>query len=357
MNHLQKFLVRFSTRFKSGDDIAVKTKKIREWCEKNIPKGVKWDLEKKNGQIHCPHHDDQNPSCSISVEKQVFHCFKPGCGSGTLKKLAEKLGVKYPFDTQHRDSFADVYKYFDEKGNLSFEIVKTQASDDDKAFFVRRPDGEGGYVNKLNGQPTVPYRLPQVLNAISNGKPIFIVEGEKDADNLGKLGFDATTNPFGASKWNKSHDDYFISGSKVFLIPDADVPGRKHMDDVARSLSARGCDVKIIDLGYTVAEKRGKDVSDWLAAGHSKKELQKLIENAKVWTPEKPYSSLSRPFTSAMLLSKNLPEQQWVIPDLIPEGFTIIAGPPKIGKSWLVLNVAISVSSGCRAFGDIQVDL
>ena len=41
------------------------------------------------------------------------------------------------------------------------------------------------------------YQLPQVLEAVKAGKTIYIVEGEKDANNLAALGLVATTEPYG----------------------------------------------------------------------------------------------------------------------------------------------------------------
>lgn len=37
---------------------------------------------------------------------------------------------------------------------------------------------------------------------------------------------------------------------------------------------------------------------------------------------------------------------EWVVPDLIPEGLTILAGKPKIGKSWMSLGIAAEVARG-----------
>jgi len=36
----------------------------------------------------------------------------------------------------------------------------------------------------------------------------------------------------------------------------------------------------------------------------------------------------------------------WVVADLIPEGLTVFAGKPKLGKSWLMLQTAFAVSTG-----------
>jgi hypothetical protein len=40
---------------------------------------------------------------------------------------------------------------------------------------------------------------------------------------------------------------------------------------------------------------------------------------------------------------------------VIPEGFTLLVGAPKIGKSWMALSVALAVASGGVAFGGIPV--
>lgn len=40
---------------------------------------------------------------------------------------------------------------------------------------------------------------------------------------------------------------------------------------------------------------------------------------------------------------------------LVTEGFGIIAGPPKLGKSWWTLNLALAVAAGGKAFGKIPV--
>ena len=54
----------------------------------------------------------------------------------------------------------------------------------------------------------VPYRLPEIQEAIASERPVFIVEGEKDVDNLTKLGIVATCNAGGAGKWRVEHAAY-----------------------------------------------------------------------------------------------------------------------------------------------------
>lgn len=42
----------------------------------------------------------------------------------------------------------------------------------------------------------------------------------------------------------------------------------------------------------------------------------------------------------------NAHERNWVIPDFLPEGLSILAGKPKIGKSWLGLQLALTTATG-----------
>jgi len=48
------------------------------------------------------------------------------------------------------------------------------------------------------------------------------------------------------------------------------------------------------------------------------------------------------------LLAADLPEPVWVVPDLLPAGFSILAGRPKQGKSFLALQLAVAFGTGGR---------
>lgn len=52
---------------------------------------------------------------------------------------------------------------------------------------------------------------------------------------------------------------------------------------------------------------------------------------------------------------KDVPETRWIIKGLLPEGLASLAGRPKQGKSWLALNLAISVASGGSALETYEV--
>jgi hypothetical protein len=56
-------------------------------------------------------------------------------------------------------------------------------------------------------------------------------------------------------------------------------------------------------------------------------------------------------FTASDLMAADLPEVRWIVPEILPEGVTILGGKPKMGKSWLALGLAVAVASGGVALG------
>jgi hypothetical protein len=55
--------------------------------------------------------------------------------------------------------------------------------------------------------------------------------------------------------------------------------------------------------------------------------------------------------TGAWLDAQVFPPLTYAVPGLIPEGSVLLVGAPKIGKSWLVLSIALAAAGGGRALG------
>ncbi|MCE5327863.1 MAG: phage/plasmid primase, P4 family [Planctomycetaceae bacterium] len=236
------------------------------------------DAVKKTGpdqwQARCPAHGDQNPSLSIGRGddgRALLHC-QAGCSTmAVCKALDLPMQALFPPDQARPQSrIVATYDYRDAQGNLLFQSVRFEPKD----FRQRRSDGNGGWLWDLGDTPRVLYRLPE-LAAADPAQWVFIVEGEKDADNLAAAGLVATCNPMGAGKWSKLSGDSPLHGRRVAILPDKDAPGRKHAQDVAQRLNGKAAQVKIIELAGDV-----KDASDWLAAGGTAAELLALVEAA-----------------------------------------------------------------------------
>lgn len=61
-------------------------------------------------------------------------------------------------------------------------------------------------------------------------------------------------------------------------------------------------------------------------------------------------------WTAAELMATDFPEPRWAVPGIVSEGVTVLAGAPKVGKSWLGLGLVVATSTGGRALGAIDVE-
>lgn len=235
------------------------------------------------------------------------------------------------------------YPYPDENGGLLFEVVRFEP----KSFAQRRPDEQGGWVWGLDGVRRVPYRLPQLLGTAG---PVYVTEGEKDADRLAELGLTATCNPCGAGNWRPEFNPYF-AGRDVVVLPDNDGLGIAHADDVARFLFPVAKSVRVVWLSGVPAKG---DVSDWLDAGHTIAELDQITAQTPYW--DSGAAELLRDVESFITRFVILPPQVrlplalWVIATFCFDAFDAFAylcvtsPTPRCGKTRLLEVLSLLVS-------------
>jgi len=68
------------------------------------------------------------------------------------------------------------------------------------------------------------------------------------------------------------------------------------------------------------------------------------------------YSPKAKLISFREIQQKELPELKWSVSEILPEGYAILASRPKIGKSWLALQFALSVGSGNLALGKFMTE-
>ena len=89
-------------------------------------------------------------------------------------------------------------------------------------------------------------------------------------------------------------------------------------------------------------------------------EVRQVCKSAANWTAgvsgKVPSSGALVVKQVAALMSEQEPSPPWAIPGLLPEGVTLLAGKPKMGKSWLALSMAISIAQGENALGALPTN-
>jgi Protein of unknown function (DUF3987) len=178
--------------------------------------------------------------------------------------------------------FVAVYDYVDENGELLFQVCRKSNKD----FPQRRPDGKGGWIWRTGDVRKVLYCLPEVEEAIANERVVLVVEGEKDVESLRAIGISATCSPGGAAdvgktpKWRPVYSES-LRGADIVVLNDNDAPGYAHADATASMSLGIAKRVRRLDLARHWRDMPPKaDISDWLAAGHTREELDALIERA-----------------------------------------------------------------------------
>lgn len=323
------------------------------------------ELNSGEYSARCPSHDDQKNSLTIRQvtdeagrPKILVYCH----ANCTVNSILDKVGLKMAdlFTETHTNGTSKrknrailaTYDYTDESGKLLYQAVRFEPKD----FRQRQPDGNGGWTWSVTRPPVrkVLYRLAD-LTGLAAGTVVFFCEGEKDVDNLASRGYVATTNSAGAGKVTADMLKP-LKSMRVILLQDNDDAGADHVDTVARLLTGIAASVHVITpiIGGWNDIPHG-DISDRLPADfvEAREYVESLIALAQPWEQDRPETTTHKTeWTAAELMAAEFAEPDYIIPDVLPEGIlALLAGRPKIGKSWLALQWAAAVGNGGKIWG------
>lgn len=227
---------------------------------------------------------------SINTTKQVFNC--RGCEKGgdtiALVQFLDDCDFASavltlagePPRANGKDRNKD-FLYADETGTVRFAVVRIEGAKHKKSFRQKRPDPDhlGRWIWDKKGCPILPYRLPELAEAIANDRSILIVEGEKKVDLLWSWNVAATCNAGGAKKWKPEHSA-FLKDADVILVPDHDDAGWQHIHMIGASLVGIANRIRVLILPGLPPKG---DVIDWAKSGGTREQLDALIANAPEW--------------------------------------------------------------------------
>jgi putative DNA primase/helicase len=313
---------------------------------------------RRNGagwQARCPGHYDRNPSLSINEGDDGRALLK--CHAGcTVDQVLAPLGLKFSdlfADQHHADAGARPgperveHPYLNSDGVPVARKVRlvrggmtVKWPHRGKAIWWEYPHGGKWYTVRklpegaLHEPARMLYRLPDLLAAIRDGRPVFVVEGEKCADALASLGLSATTGPAGASrgkpKWLPEHAETLRGASAVWVLADDDPQGGAHAETAAQTTYGVGVhDLRVVRFhGQRKPDGStgGGDVADWLherqGSGHSteqiKAELLGLVEAAPRWEPKATPAPSGPPTPAKPEIARRAQGKALELPDVEP---------------------------------------
>lgn len=302
-------------------------------------------------------------SMSVDLTKGTWFDHAAGKGGGVLdlvtrekglalgpavKFLQDELGLdiqtdRAPVPARAPKKIVATYDYIDEDGEVVFQVVRFEP----KTFLQRRPDAtaKDGWSWSVKGVKQIPYRLHDLFALEASGT-VYVVEGEKDADQLRSWGLTATCNAGGAGKWPEGLSSYF-AGLDVVLVPDNDDAGRNHMAAVGAALKPVASSVRVLELPNISAKG---DVSEWIGQGGTKEAFEELTARARNWGPAPPASRFGAICWSD--LDSVAIRQDWLVDDLFFCGdIVLVYGASGSGKSFLAVDMGLSIARGVPFLG------
>jgi hypothetical protein len=189
-------------------------------------------------------------------------------------------------------------------------LLPVWTTDGSKSLYVFRPDNPRVVENRTKRNPdgtypnkVIKYEMPKAAGVrldcpppclpklADPTVPLWITEGQKKADALASAGLCAIAllgvwnykgkNEFGASTFLVDWDYIALKGREIRIVFDSDVmvkrPVQQALARLTEHLQRKGATVTAIYLPH------GKDsakvgVDDWLAEGHTRAELEKLVD-------------------------------------------------------------------------------
>lgn len=280
--------------------------------------GATFKKDSEGYVANCFFHSEKTPSLRLKDKNDgkgaIYHCF--GCNAHgdilnfiehqekgislieCIKKAYEILGMKLDIQPSKLDNFIsfikeknnewkngnrevfkyeNTYIYYNLDGKPIYLKNKFRnINDKSKKTFITKTIIETeksfkyGESKDFDETSKVVYNLPTIKKSINQGYWIFFVEGEKDADNLKKIGIPATT--IYSKKWFKEYSEQ-LRGSKVVFIGDTGEAGKQFKDLVVNNLRNICSSLKLVALPGLKELGDNKDVTDWLETGKTKDDL------------------------------------------------------------------------------------
>jgi hypothetical protein len=374
------------------------------------------NAKKANGQwvASCPvpghgkGNGDKNPSLSISINddgKPLFHCHG-GCTQedvfNTIKdmrllpELEERPDPLANIKPLPQIKFDQEWEYQDEDRTTVFVKQRMKIGESGKTYRLYKVDPDGRRHPTLGDARIVPYRLPELLDAKTAGRIIYVVEGEKAADALISIGVTATTAHTGAGSWPEAITEYF-AGANVVIVPDNDLPGWRYAQKAVEAIWGIAKNVKVVDLqlpntaddAYEFVHQYNKQREDLVALVKATQKLTSTdvtvperlnalkldapssTKNSEIYTSDadhvKKQAEIEHEFAGEPTTKQSQAKEakppktvnieawddiqdepvEWLIHGILPrKAFTALYGPPGSFKSFIALDMAEAIATG-----------
>ena len=340
-------------------------------------------VAKRNGErhvlAHCPAHDDQNASLSLTEKADgtlLWKCFA-GCSQEAVRRELERLAgmereTAHPIPPSRRGETRETAEPLRTFGIAELADAKRLDAEKLRAWgLTDLPDGgiEIPYRDTNGNTVAIRYRLaldganrfrwrqgdtPCLyglwrLDDWELGSDLYLCEGETDALTLWHAGLPALGIP-GATAWKPEWWRNLWEFGRIVIIPDADKAGEQMTERLVATcpdhLRER---IQVLRLPESV-----KDANElWQREGANAERFRNALAECAVQPLMQlcsyaPLNTLHNCITSPIDLAEATPRPvEWLVKDLIPARHaTNLYGDSGTGKSLIALYLALCVIEG-----------
>jgi len=317
----------------------------------------------------CPGHDDLKGSLHLSVDSTgiVVHCFA-GCTYQQILDSIEGKSEKRPspkvtVTSRSRKNEGPANEWWASYTGIpwgEWEEWGAKSNQTGVEFTWRssnvikkRLTGQKVFVWEPENSATPPL-WPEPEGSLP--RRIWITEGESDCGVLRHVGLAAFAITKGVAGkrviqgiWSRLQA---MGVSEVVLAFDQDEPGQKGIQEVSSIVSSEGLRSYRLSLSQILNPLLGeKDLRDLWLRYRDIVSLRRVLEESV-----EEIRSKSDLVTVDQFLASNIRPSTWLVDQIwLSQAIGMIVGSPKMGKSWLALDIALSVSAGVPFLGTFEV--
>lgn len=304
-----------------------------------------------HGLTHCPAHADGDPSLNVSESRGVLlvHCHT-GCAKEDVIEALKRADL-WPASEARPGRVEPERFAYSLNGRGSVWHVRLDKPGQRKMMWWERPDGKHELPEGVAIENLPLYRVESL--AERPDELVLFLEGEKKTELARAHGFLAVSLGGGAAQRKVGTALQALAGRDVVLLPDNDLPGRDFMRYIAGMLGPVARSARILELPNLPPKG---DLVDYFEAGGTDEGLRALLAAAPVEAASP--SGRRRPaiISAPDLLKRVFLPQRHIVAGMLSEGAMILAGKPKLGKTWLQLGLSLAVAAGGKALGQLDVD-
>lgn len=267
----------------------------------------------RNNKMCCFFHKEKTPSLSLDTKRNKWHCFGCGRSGDAIDFVSELKGLNYVEACQylgvelnedykaivneeekvrnyinwcleHMEDLREwklikLYRFEDENNKTLYFTAKFSTPAKKEIRYFSIVDGK---VEWNRNSDAVPYNLYRLNKALKENKPVFIVEGEKDADTINYIGYTATS-----LKGIKDINIDMFKDANIYSIADTGEAGEQYQEHIWYELKDKIKHFRVVELPNIEKLGNNADVTDWFQDGHTKEEFKAAMKDSWDWKKSK----------------------------------------------------------------------